>query len=53
MAAAAPTNFAPCAERQLGWKPQTHWRELAQLMVDADIALLDDELSGRSVRIDR
>ena len=41
------------AEKQLGWKPQTHWRELAQLMVDADIAILDDELSGRSVRVDR
>ena len=41
------------AEKQLGWKPKTHWRELAQLMVDADIAALDDELSGRTVRVDR
>jgi GDPmannose 4,6-dehydratase len=41
------------AEKRLGWKPKTHWRELAQIMVDADIAMLDDELSGRSVRIDR
>ena len=41
------------AEQQLGWKPKTHWRELAELMVDADIAMLDDELSGRRVRIDR
>jgi GDPmannose 4,6-dehydratase len=41
------------AEKQLGWKPTTHWRELAQLMVDADIAMLDDELSGRTVRVDR
>lgn len=59
-----PTYFRPAevdaligdpakAEKRLGWKPQTHWRELAQLMVDADMALLDDELSGRSVRIDR
>jgi len=41
------------AEQRLGWKPKTHWRELAQLMVDADIAILDDELSGRTVRVDR
>ena len=25
------------AERELGWKAKTHWRELAELMVDADI----------------
>ena len=41
------------ARKQLGWTPKTHWRELAQLMVDADIAALDDELSGRAVRVDR
>jgi GDPmannose 4,6-dehydratase len=59
-----PTYFRPAevdaligdptkAEKQLGWKPKTHWRELAQLMVEADIATLDDELSGRTVRVDR
>ncbi len=26
------------AERELMWKPRTHWRELAKLMVDADLA---------------
>jgi GDPmannose 4,6-dehydratase len=26
------------AERELKWKPRTHWRELAKLMVDADLA---------------
>ena len=41
------------AKKQMGWAPKTHWRELAQLMVDADIATLDDELSGRAVRVDR
>jgi len=41
------------AQQQLGWTPKTHWRELAELMVDADIATLDDELSGRAVRVDR
>ena len=27
-------------EKALGWKAKTHWKELAQLMVDADIAAL-------------
>ena len=26
------------AEKTLGWKAKTHWKELAELMVDADIA---------------
>jgi GDPmannose 4,6-dehydratase len=26
------------AERELKWKPKTHWQELAKLMVDADLA---------------
>jgi GDPmannose 4,6-dehydratase len=26
------------AERELNWKPTTHWQELAKLMVDADLA---------------
>jgi GDPmannose 4,6-dehydratase len=25
------------AEKVLGWKAKTHWKELAQLMVDADL----------------
>jgi GDPmannose 4,6-dehydratase len=41
------------ALRELEWKPQTGFKELVRLMVDADIALLDDELSGRTVRVDR
>jgi GDPmannose 4,6-dehydratase len=41
------------ARAELGWKPQTGFEELVRLMVDADIALLEDELSGRTVRIDR
>lgn len=28
------------AEKALGWKAKTHWRELAQIMVDADIEAL-------------
>ncbi len=41
------------AGTELGWKPQTGFEELVRLMVDADIALLEDELAGRTVRVDR
>ena len=27
------------AEKELGWKAKTHWKELAELMVDADLKL--------------
>ncbi|HEX3829853.1 MAG TPA: GDP-mannose 4,6-dehydratase [Sporichthyaceae bacterium] len=39
------------AERELGWRAQTDWRALAQLMVDTDRQKLEDALTGRSVRI--
>ena len=39
--------------QQLGWEAETHWRELAELMVDADRQLLEDQLTGKLVRIDR
>ncbi len=35
------------ARKILGWQPQTTFHDLVGLMVDADIALLDDELNGR------
>ena len=38
------------AERDLNWKATTHWKSLAELMVDADVKLLNDQLSGRAVR---
>jgi GDPmannose 4,6-dehydratase len=41
------------ARDRLGWIPKLDWREVAQRMVEADIAMLDDDLSGRNVRIDR
>ncbi|MGH2731262.1 MAG: GDP-mannose 4,6-dehydratase [Actinomycetota bacterium] len=41
------------AKRVLGWEPKTSFQDLVRLMVDADIQLLDDELSGRLVRQDR
>jgi len=41
------------AKRQLGWEAKTDWRRLAQIMVDADMKALDDQLGGRTVRLDR
>ena len=41
------------AKRVLGWEPRTTFEELARLMVEADVKLLEDELAGRLVRLDR
>ena len=41
------------AKELLGWVSRTTFEELARLMVDADVQLLDDELSGRLVAQDR
>ena len=41
------------AERILGWKATVKFPELVALMVDADIQLLEDELAGRLVGVDR
>ena len=41
------------AERVLGWTPTVKFPELVALMVDADIQLLEDELAGRLVAVDR
>jgi GDPmannose 4,6-dehydratase len=35
------------AKRVLGWQAKTKFKELAQLMVDADITALADQLSGK------
>ncbi len=35
------------AREKLGWEPKVRFRELVELMVDADIAELDDKLSGK------
>jgi GDPmannose 4,6-dehydratase len=40
------------AEQALGWRPTIRTPELVTLMVDADVQLLEDELSGRRVRVD-
>jgi GDPmannose 4,6-dehydratase len=41
------------AHRDLGWTATVRTPQLCRIMVDADIQELDDELSGRNVRIDR
>jgi GDPmannose 4,6-dehydratase len=41
------------AERVLGWKASTHWEELSRIMVEADVQLVEDQLAGRQVRVDR
>jgi GDPmannose 4,6-dehydratase len=41
------------AREQLDWAPSVVTPELARIMVDADVALLEEERSGRRVRIDR
>jgi GDPmannose 4,6-dehydratase len=38
------------AREKLGWEPKVRFRELIELMVDADIAALDEQLSGRAAR---
>ena len=44
-----------CPKAARGWAggPGPASRSWSRLMVDADIALLEDELAGRTVRIDR
>jgi GDPmannose 4,6-dehydratase len=37
------------AEKILGWKPKTNWKRLAEIMVDADVRLLEDKLSGKRI----
>jgi GDPmannose 4,6-dehydratase len=37
------------AQKALGWKAKTNWKKLAEIMVEADIQLLDDKLSGRKI----
>ena len=41
------------ARERLEWAPRTSFEELVRLMVDADIALLEDEIQGRLIRVDR
>jgi GDPmannose 4,6-dehydratase len=40
------------AKKILGWEPKTRFKELVGLMVDADLKMLEDQLSGRVARVD-
>ena len=39
------------AKKQLGWEPKTTFKELAEIMTDADVALLAHEMSGKNYRL--
>ncbi|MCA1709428.1 MAG: GDP-mannose 4,6-dehydratase, partial [Actinobacteria bacterium] len=41
------------AKKVLGWAPKTTFAELVRIMVDADVQLLDEELSGKLVSQDK
>jgi GDPmannose 4,6-dehydratase len=41
------------AEAALDWRATTLWDELARIMVEADVQLVQDQLAGRQVRVDR
>ncbi len=35
------------AKRKMGWEPKTKFKDLIELIVDADLALIQDQLAGR------
>jgi GDPmannose 4,6-dehydratase len=41
------------ARDRIGWESRTSFEDLVNLMVDADVSLLEDEIQGRLVRVDR
>jgi GDPmannose 4,6-dehydratase len=38
------------AKEKLGWEPRVRFKELVELMVDADVASLEDQLAGKVTR---
>ena len=38
------------AKERLGWEPKVRFRELVELMVDADVAALQDQMAGKVTR---
>jgi GDPmannose 4,6-dehydratase len=38
------------AREKLGWEPKVRFKELVELMVDADCADLDDQMAGKVTR---
>jgi len=37
------------AKRKLGWEPKTKFKALIELMVDADVRLLKDQMAGKAI----
>ena len=37
------------AQKRLGWTPKTKFKALIELMVDADLRLLQDQLAGKAI----
>jgi len=40
------------AKRVLGWEAKTRFKDLAKLMVDADLKTLEDQLAGKVASVD-
>ncbi len=40
------------AKQILNWQPKTRFKDLVQLMVDADVKILQDKLSGKVAQVD-
>ena len=38
------------ARERLGWEPKVGFEELVKMMVDADVAALEDQLAGKVTR---
>ena len=38
------------AKEKLGWEPKVRFKELVELMVDADVAELEDQMAGKVTR---
>jgi GDPmannose 4,6-dehydratase len=38
------------AKETLGWEPKVRFQELVELMVDADVAELEDQMAGKVTR---
>ena len=38
------------AKEKLGWEPKVRFQELVELMVDADVAGLQDQMAGKVTR---
>jgi GDPmannose 4,6-dehydratase len=39
------------AKKRLGWEPKVKFKQLAEIMLDADIKILEGELAGTSIRL--